>query len=101
MKKLINQLKVLQKIKGYRTYKDDNVYFFGFSKKDWEEIINTANNIIDNDEVTETKITFNIEEKEFLYKLKVSGLDGRVIINCYKNNNNSYMQGKQSKLFEL
>ena len=84
---------------GYKTYNDGSIYFIGFQKQDWLDIVAAMN-----DEITEKDIERKIavEEsnpKDYLNKLQLTFDRERVIINCYKGNK-SYVQGKQSILFQ-
>lgn len=84
---------------GYKTYNDGSIYFVGFQKKDWLGMIELLNN-----EVNEEYINYriNVEEsspKAYMDKLLLTLDDQRVIINCYKGEK-SYVQGKQSFLFQ-
>lgn len=84
---------------GYKTYNDGSIYFIGFQKQDWLNMATILNDEI-NEEGIENKI--EVEEsnpKDYLDKL-ILRFDGqRVIINCYKGSK-SYVQGKQSVLFQ-
>lgn len=84
---------------GYKTYNDGSIYFIGFQKQDWLNMVETLNKEI-NEENIKDKI--KVEEsniKSYLDKLLLIFDDQRVIINCYKGNK-SYVQGKQSLLFQ-
>ncbi|WP_019133586.1 viroplasmin family protein [Kallipyga massiliensis] len=84
---------------GYKTYNDGSIYFIGFQKQDW---LNMA--IMLNDEINEEGVENKIEveesnPKDYLDKLLLTFDGQRVIINCYKGCK-SYVQGKQSVLFQ-
>ena len=84
---------------GYKTYNDGSIYFIGFQKQDWLNMVKSLN-----DEINEENIKDKIEVKEsnpkdYLDKLLFTFDGQRVIINCYKENK-SYVQGKQSLLFQ-
>lgn len=84
---------------GYKTYDDGSIYFIGFQKQDWINMVKSLN-----DEINEENIKDKIEVKEsnpkdYLDKLLFTFDGQRVIINCYKENK-SYVQGKQSVLFQ-
>lgn len=84
---------------GYKTYNDGSVYFIGFQKQDWLNIVKSLN-----EEIGEKNIKYSIaiEEsnpKDYLERLLLTFDGQRVIINCYKGNK-SYLQGKQSVLFQ-
>lgn len=87
--------------KGYKTYNDGSIYFVGFSAVDWKAIVDCinsededlndgANNII---VVKDSKVNGNRE------RLIITNDRNKVVINCYQNVN-SYVQGKQSMLFQ-
>ena len=84
---------------GYKAYGDGSVYFIGFQKQDW---INMAKSL--NEEISEEDINYSIDieetnPKQYLDKLCLTFDGQRVIINCYPGNK-SYVQGKQSVLFQ-
>ncbi len=84
---------------GYKTYNDGSIYFIGFQKQDWLNMAIMLNDEI-NAEGVENKI--EVEEsspKDYLDKLLLTFDGQRVIINCYKGSK-SYVQGKQSVLFQ-
>lgn len=84
---------------GYKTYNDGSIYFIGFSVNDWLNIIEeiSNDNIEFNDEnKIETEI---IDAKEYLKKIEVRYIRERLTISCYRGNK-SYVQGKQSFLFQ-
>ena len=86
--------------KGYKTYNDGSVYFVGFSGEDWKTIIQCINE--ENSELTEEKsgqINVNSEEIGPRQRMVITDSKNRVVINCYSNCN-SYVQGKQSVLFQ-
>ena len=84
---------------GYKTYNDGTIYFIGFNVDDWLNIIEEIS--IDNKEFNnENKIkTEIINAKEYLKKIEVRYIKDRLTINCYRGNK-SYVQGKQSVLFQ-
>ncbi len=84
---------------GYKTYNDGSIYFIGFQKQDWLDMVAAINYEI-NEEDDNGKIA--VEEskpKDYLNKLQLTFDRERVIINCYKGDK-SYVQGKQSILFQ-
>ncbi|HEY4533280.1 MAG TPA: viroplasmin family protein [Fusobacterium sp.] len=84
---------------GYKTYNDGSIYFIGFQKQDWLNMVTLLNNEI-SEECVKDKI--DIEEsnsKDYLDKLLLTFDGQRVIINCYRGNK-SYVQGKQTVLFQ-
>lgn len=84
---------------GYKTYNDGSIYFIGFNVDDWLDIIEKIS--IDNKEFNnKSKIeTEIINAKEYLKKIEVRYIRDRLTINCYIGNK-SYVQGKQSDLFQ-
>lgn len=86
-------------LQGYKTYNDGSIYFIGFQKQDWLNMVESLNNEI-NEEDSKDKI--KVEEsnpKNYIDKLQLMFDGQRVIINCYKGNK-SYVQGKQNVLFQ-
>lgn len=84
---------------GYKTYNDGSIYFIGFQKQDWLNMVTLLNNEISGEGV---KNKIGIEEsnsKDYLDKLLLTFDGQRVIINCYRGNK-SYVQGKQTVLFQ-
>ncbi|MFA7203654.1 MAG: viroplasmin family protein [Candidatus Caldatribacteriota bacterium] len=84
---------------GYKAYNDGSIYFIGLSQEDWISIIEEVS--IENKNYNEEKdIRKEIKEiKDYLNKIEVTYIKEKVIINCYKGNK-SYVQGKQSVLFQ-
>ncbi|WP_237036837.1 viroplasmin family protein [Mediannikoviicoccus vaginalis] len=82
---------------GYKTYNDGSVYFVGFDDKKWSNIIEDIKyDFTDEDE----KIVYNLERvNDYLNKIKVQKGKEKLTINCY-NGQKSYVQGKQSTLFQ-
>lgn len=86
--------------KGYKTYNDGSVYFVGYGLKDWKTIVQYINE--ENISLTEEEISLiSIEVKTIgtREKIKVVQSNNVVIINCY-NDSKSYVQGKQTVLFQ-
>ena len=86
--------------KGYKTYDDGSIYFVGFSGEDWKTIIECINE--ENSELTEENseiININTSVIGNRQRMVVTDSKNRVVINCYSNCN-SYVQGKQSVLFQ-
>lgn len=86
--------------KGYRTYDDGSIYFVGFTGEDWKTIVTCVNE--ENSELTEenneaVKVDINVIGNR--QRLVITDSKNRVVINCYSNCN-SYVQGKQSVLFQ-
>lgn len=84
---------------GYKTYNDGSIYFIGFQKQDWLNMVESLN-----EEISEEDINYSIDieesnPKDYFDKLLLTFDGQRVIINCYKGNK-SYVQGKQSVLFQ-
>lgn len=87
--------------KGHKTYNDGSVYFVGYSVQDWQTIIECINDenagLSEGEEISPlvlTKETIGTREK-----IKVTQANNAVVINCYKNSK-SYVQGKQTVLFQ-
>lgn len=86
--------------KGYKTYDDGSIYFVGFSGEDWKTIIECINE--ENSELTEANggvIRIDTSVIGNRQRMVVTDSKNRVVINCYSNCN-SYVQGKQSVLFQ-
>ena len=87
--------------KGHKTYKDGSVYFVGYSAKDWNTIIDSINGENKNSLENKNEI-IKIQERDIhdtRKQLIITDSKNRVSINLY-NNNKSYVQGKQSVLFQ-
>jgi len=86
--------------KGHKTYNDGSVYFVGYSVDDWKTIVNVINeeNLKLTNEDSE-KIELSVEKIDKRDRIVITHLGSRVVINCYSNFN-SYVQGKQSVLFQ-
>lgn len=87
--------------KGHKTYKDGSVYFTGYSTDDWKAIINYINEenrkSLDNrNEIIKIQIKEINDTKK---QLIINDLKNKVTINLYRNDK-SYVQGKQSVLFQ-
>ncbi|WP_276836579.1 viroplasmin family protein [Megasphaera stantonii] len=87
--------------KGYKTYNDGSVYFVGYSVSDWKTIIECINeeNAGLADEKTISSIIFTQETIGTREKIRVTQDRSLVVINCYRNSK-SYVQGKQTVLFQ-
>ena len=86
--------------KGHRTYDDGSIYFVGFTGEDWKTIVTLINE--ENRElVDENKETVKVDITVIgnRHRLVITDSKNRVVINCYSNCN-SYVQGKQSVLFQ-
>lgn len=86
--------------KGYKTYDDGSIYFVGFSAKDWTAIVECINE--EKEELSEAnveKINIDINTDGNRQRMVITDKKNRVVINCYSNYN-SYVQGKQSVLFQ-
>lgn len=86
--------------KGHKTYNDGSVYFVGYNAQDWETIIQCIND--ENAELSEEEISPLVLSKETIgtrEKIKVNQSKSTVVINCY-NNSKSYVQGRQTALFQ-
>lgn len=83
--------------KGYKAYSDGSVYFIGFEKESWIHIMDEINS--DLEEESE-QIKYDSEQiKDYLNKINVQRGKEKLTINCY-NGQKSYVQGKQSTLFQ-
>ena len=86
--------------KGHKTYNDGSVYFVGYSVQDWQTIIECIND--ENAGLSEEEISPLVLTKETIgtrEKIKVTQANNAVVINCYTNSK-SYVQGKQTVLFQ-
>lgn len=84
---------------GYKTYDDGSIYFVGFDENDWMNIISEISQEIEQFEdgkKIETKIFY---PKDYQKILKVKLANCAITINCYRGKK-SYVQGKQSPLFQ-
>lgn len=87
--------------KGHKTYRDGSVYFVGYSSDDWNAIADYINEENKNSLENKNEI-ITIQEKNISNTKKqliISDSKNKVSINLY-NNNKSYVQGKQSVLFQ-
>lgn len=82
---------------GYRTYDDGSVYFIGFSLEDWLSLIKKL--VLENKKYNNEVKKDIINAKEYLNIVKLSSGKDSLVINCYRGNK-SYVQGKESKLFQ-
>ena len=91
--------------KGYKTYNDGSIYIVGYSKDDWESIVDIANqeqNSFEDENADNSKkiITFSAQDRgNGRERIEISDSRYKVVVNCYSGRS-SYMQGKQSPLFE-
>ena len=87
--------------KGHKTYEDGSVYFIGYTVDDWASIVDFINE--------ENKKTLDSDFESIHFEkhtqtdnkcqLVIRDSKNRVSVNIY-NNNKSYVQGKQSVLFQ-
>ena len=87
--------------KGHKTYKDGSVYFVGYSANDWNAIIDYINEENRTSLENQNEI-IKIQERKIhdtRKQLIITSSKNKVSINLY-NNNKSYVQGKQSVLFQ-
>lgn len=87
--------------KGHKTYRDGSVYFVGYSANDWNTIIDYINeenrNSLENQNET---IKIQVRDIHDTRKqLVITDSKDKVSINLY-NNSKSYVQGRQSVLFQ-
>lgn len=86
--------------KGYKTYNDGSIYFVGFSGDEWKKIVDCINE--ENGELTEEQCEIIKVDTSLIgnrQRIVVTDSKNKVVINCYSNCN-SYVQGKQSVLFQ-
>lgn len=86
--------------KGYKTYNDGSIYFVGFSVDDWKSIIeciDEENIELSNGSVQKINLVISKDEKKERLVITYGG--NKVVINCYSNCR-SYVQGKQTVLFQ-
>ena len=84
---------------GYKTYNDGSIYLIGFQKQDWLNMVKSLNAEISEENVKDKIDVKESNPKDYLDKLLLTFDGQKVIINCYKGNK-SYVQGKQSVLFQ-
>ncbi|MBR7927226.1 type II toxin-antitoxin system RnlA family toxin [Aerococcaceae bacterium zg-ZUI334] len=84
---------------GYKTYNDGSIYFLGFQKKDWLDMVATLNSEIGEEGIRD-KIGVEVSSpKDYMEKILLTFNGDKVTINCYTGSK-SYVQGKQSSLFQ-
>lgn len=86
--------------KGYKTYNDGSVYFVGYGVDDWKTIVDCINE--ENKRLLETNIAdinLNVENLGTRDKITIIQAHNKVVVNCYSNSK-SYVQGKQTVLFQ-
>ncbi len=86
--------------KGYKTYNDGSVYFVGYGVNDWKAIVNCINE--ENKNLSEkdiAEVSLSMENIGSRSKITIFHLKNKVTINCYSNSK-SYVQGKQTVLFQ-
>lgn len=86
-------------MKGFKTYNDGSIYFVGFSVEDWNTIIECINEENEGLLASSTKVDIRVEKDSKKDRIIVNHLNTKVVINCYSNSR-SYVQGKQSVLFQ-
>lgn len=87
--------------KGHKTYRDGSVYFVGYSANDWNAIIECINEENRNSLENQNE-AIKIQERDIhdtRKQLVITDSKNKVSINLY-NNSKSYVQGKQSVLFQ-
>lgn len=80
---------------NYKTYKDGSIYFTGFTKDNWLNMIEKLNeglSDVERIQVQESK------PKEYFERLSLELNNEKLIINCYRGKK-SYVQGNPSDLF--
>ena len=86
--------------KGYKTYNDGSVYFVGYGLDDWKAIvdcINEENKNLSEENIPE--INLKTENMGSRNKITILQANNKVVVNCYSNSK-SYVQGKQTVLFQ-
>lgn len=86
--------------KGYKAYNDGSIYFVGFSGEDWKTIIECINE--ENNELAQENhelVNVDLQVIGERQRMVITDAKNKVVINCYSNCN-SYVQGKQSVLFQ-
>lgn len=86
--------------KGHKTYEDGSVYFVGYGLQDWETIVQYINEEnMDLSEKEISRICTTVETIGTREKIRIKQDNNIVTVNCYKDSK-SYVQGKQTVLFE-
>ena len=86
--------------KGHKTYKDGSVYFVGHTVEDWKEIVDYINSEAESlEKGVESIIIAENVISDTKTRLVISDKKNKVSINIYQNKK-SYVQGKQSVLFQ-
>lgn len=85
--------------RGYKTYNDGSIYFIGFQKQDWINMVKFLNYDLQAENVQGEVQVNESQPKDNLDKLLLLFNGQQVTINCYKGNK-SYVQGKQTFLFQ-
>lgn len=86
--------------KGHKTYNDGSVYFVGYGLNDWKTIVECINEENKNlSEDAAIPISLSVEQIGTRDKISITDSKHTVVVNCYSNNK-SYVQGKQTVLFQ-
>lgn len=86
--------------KGHKTYNDGSVYFVGYGLEDWNTIVQCINE--ENEQLSSgsiSSITISTTTIDKRKRIVVQQNHDTVTINCY-GNSKSYVQGKQTVLFQ-
>lgn len=84
---------------GYKTYNDGSIYFIGFEKKDWLDMVALLNDEIGEEGIKDRIRVEQSSPKNYMEKILLTFAGSKVTINCYTGSK-SYVQGKQSFLFQ-
>ncbi|MCM1542913.1 MAG: viroplasmin family protein [Blautia sp.] len=85
--------------KGFKTYNDGSIYFVGYGIHEWTAIVDNINEENMSLEKDIPKLTMTISELSNRHRIEIIHQSNKVVINCYANYR-SYVQGKQSVLFQ-
>lgn len=84
----------------YKTYQDGSVYFWGYSKEEWIQIVLELKLLLWDKSTKDEEIIIEEEIKEYHKRLIICLGGQKVVINCYSSKK-SYVQGKSDSLFEM
>ena len=84
---------------GYKTFNDGSIYFIGFQKKDWIDMVATLNSEIGEEGIKDRIRVAESSPKDYMEKVLLTFEGHKVTVNCYTGSK-SYVQGKQSFLFQ-
>nr|WP_314668358.1 viroplasmin family protein [uncultured Oribacterium sp.] len=78
---------------GYKTFNDGSIYFIGFQKKDWIDMVATLNSEIGEEGIKDRIRVAESSPKDYMEKVLLTFEGHKVTINCYTGSK-SYVQGK-------